>query len=70
MAGSRDVLNAFGRHVTRLLDEGRVDEARRAWEDFVTAVAPSFPPEHRGEEERKYAEFLASHPPAGPETGG
>ena len=61
MASSRDVLNAFKAHVARLVGEGAVDDARRAWRDFVAEVAPSFPPEHQAEAERLRAEFEAAY---------
>ena len=38
-----------------------MEDARRAWGDFVAEVAPSFPPEHRAEAERLRAEFEAAH---------
>jgi hypothetical protein len=61
MASSRDVLNAFRAHVARLVEEGAVEEARRAWDDFVAEVAPSFPAVHRAEAERLRDEFVAAH---------
>jgi hypothetical protein len=61
MASSRDVLNAFKAHVARLVGEGAIEDARRAWRDFVAEIAPSFPPEHRAEADRLRAEFEVAH---------
>lgn len=57
MASSRDVLNAFRMHVTKILDTGDVDAARAAWKDFVGNVVPSFPAEHRSEALAAYEAF-------------
>ena len=62
VAGSRDVLNAFRGHVASLVEAGRVDEARDAWRDIVTNVAPTFPAEHRAEAARLFAEFERAYP--------
>lgn len=57
MASSRDVLNAFRAHVSRLVDGGDVAAARAAWRDFVANVVPSFPPKHRVEALAAYDAF-------------
>lgn len=67
MASSRDVLNAFKRHVARLVEDGRAVAASAAWDDFLANVVPSFPPEHRDEAHSTYQTFARDHAAA---TGG
>jgi hypothetical protein len=68
MASSRDVLNAFRAHVARLVAGDEVDAARAAWEDFVSAVVPTFPENHRAEAMTDYDAFVREYRPVAPSS--